>query len=207
MSTTRTATVERITTETRITAQVNIDGTGTYRVATGIGFLDHMLEQLARHSLIDLELDAEGDLHIDAHHTTEDCGYVVGEAIRRCLGERRGITRYGTARVPMDEALTEVSLDISGRPYLVWQVPLAQARLGDMDTELFREWFQAFSQSAAITLHVTTHHGSNTHHIVESCFKALARALRQAMTMDQRAADAIPSTKGSLGGSEGPVTA
>lgn len=207
MSTTRTATVERITTETRITAQVNIDGTGTYRVATGIGFLDHMLEQLARHSLIDLELDAEGDLHIDAHHTTEDCGYVVGEAIRRCLGERRGITRYGTARVPMDEALTEVSLDISGRPYLVWQVPLAQARLGDMDTELFREWFQAFSQSAAITLHVTTHHGSNTHHIVESCFKALARALRQAMTIDQRAADAIPSTKGSLGGSEGPVTA
>ena len=207
MSTTRTATVERITTETRITAQVNIDGTGTYRVATGIGFLDHMLEQLARHSLIDLELDAEGDLHIDAHHTTEDCGYVVGEAIRRCLGERRGITRYGTARVPMDEALTEVSLDISGRPYLVWQVPLAQARLGDMDTELFREWFQAFSQSAAITLHVTTHHGSNTHHIVESCFKALARALRQAMTIDQRAADAIPSTKGSLGGSEGPVVA
>lgn len=207
MSTTRTATVERITTETRITAQVNIDGTGTYRVATGIGFLDHMLEQLARHSLIDLELDAEGDLHIDAHHTTEDCGYVVGEAIRRCLGERRGITRYGTARVPMDEALTEVSLDISGRPYLVWQVPLAQARLGDMDTELFREWFQAFSQSAAITLHVTTHHGSNTHHIVESCFKALARALRQAMTIDQRATDAIPSTKGSLGGSEGPVTA
>ncbi len=207
MSTTRTATVERITTETRITAQVNIDGTGTYRVATGIGFLDHMLEQLARHSLIDLELDAQGDLHIDAHHTTEDCGYVVGEAIRRCLGERRGITRYGTARVPMDEALTEVSLDISGRPYLVWQVPLAQARLGDMDTELFREWFQAFSQSAAITLHVTTHHGSNTHHIVESCFKALARALRQAMTIDQRAADAIPSTKGSLGGSEGPVVA
>ena len=207
MSTTRTATVERITTETRITAQVNIDGTGTYRVATGIGFLDHMLEQLARHSLIDLELDAEGDLHIDAHHTTEDCGYVVGEAIRRCLGERRGITRYGTARVPMDEALTEVSLDISGRPYLVWQVPLAQARLGDMDTELFREWFQAFSQSAAITLHVTTHHGSNTHHIVESCFKALARALRQAMAIDQRAADAIPSTKGSLGGSEGPVVA
>lgn len=207
MSTTRTATVERITTETRITAQVNVDGTGTYRVATGIGFLDHMLEQLARHSLIDLELDAEGDLHIDAHHTTEDCGYVVGEAIRRCLGERRGITRYGTARVPMDEALTEVSLDISGRPYLVWQVPLAQSRLGDMDTELFREWFQAFSQSAAITLHVTTHHGSNTHHIVESCFKALARALRQAMTIDQRAADAIPSTKGSLGGSEGPVVA
>ena len=207
MSTTRTATVERITTETRITAQVNIDGTGTYRVATGIGFLDHMLEQLARHSLIDLELDAQGDLHIDAHHTTEDCGYVVGEAIRRCLGERRGITRYGTARVPMDEALTEVSLDISGRPFLVWQVPLAQARLGDMDTELFREWFQAFSQSAAITLHVTTHHGSNTHHIVESCFKALARALRQAMTIDQRAADAIPSTKGSLGGSEGPVVA
>ncbi len=207
MSTTRTATVERITTETRITAQVNIDGTGTCRVATGIGFLDHMLEQLARHSLIDLELDAEGDLHIDAHHTTEDCGYVVGEAIRRCLGERRGIVRYGSARVPMDEALTEVSLDISGRPYLVWQVPLAQARLGDMDTELFREWFQAFSQSASITLHVTTHHGSNTHHIVESCFKALARALRQAMTIDQRAANAIPSTKGSLGGSAGPVVA
>ena len=204
MSTPRTATVERTTTETRITAQVNVDGTGTFRVATGVGFLDHMLEQLARHSLVDLELDADGDLHIDAHHTTEDCGYVVGEAIRRCLGSRRGITRYGTARVPMDEALTEVSLDISGRPYLVWQVPLAQPRLGDMDTELFREWFQAFSQAAGITLHVTTHHGSNTHHIVESCFKALARALRQAMTIDQRAADSIPSTKGSLGGSADP---
>ena len=209
MNTPRTATVDRATTETRIRAEVNIDGTGVYDVCTGIGFLDHMLEQLSRHSLMDLTLRAEGDLHIDAHHTTEDCGYVIGEAVRSGLGARRGIVRYGHARVPMDEALTEVSLDISGRPYLVWQVGMPQARLGEMDTELFREWFQAFAQSAGITLHVTTHYGSNTHHIVESCYKALARALRQAMSVDPRSSGSIPSTKGSLGdtGSGEPVTA
>jgi imidazoleglycerol-phosphate dehydratase len=196
----RTANVERVTKETRIRAAVNLDGTGVYDVTTGIGFLDHMLEQLSRHSLIDIALQAEGDLHIDNHHTTEDTGYVVGAAVRQALGSRIGITRYGSARIPMDETLTEVSLDISGRPYLVWRVTMPQAKLGDMDTELFKEWFQAFAQSAGITLHVRNIHGENTHHIVESCFKALARALRQAVTIDARASDAVPSTKGSLGG-------
>lgn len=205
MSDQRTATVERATNETRIRAAVNIDGTGAYAVSTGIGFLDHMLEQLSRHSLVDLELEAEGDLHIDFHHTTEDCGYAVGEAVRRALGERRGIVRYGLARVPMDEALTEAALDISGRPWLVWDVEMPRAKLGEMDTELFREWFQAFAQSAGVTLHVRNLYGGNTHHIVESCYKALARALRQAAAIDPRAAGAIPSTKGTLGGeSDGP---
>lgn len=200
MSDQRTATIERTTKETRIRAAVNLDGTGTYDVSTGIGFLDHMLEQLSRHSLIDLSLEAKGDLHIDFHHTTEDSGYVVGEAVRQALGTRAGITRYGAANIPMDETLTEVSLDISGRPYLVWHVAMPQAKLGDMDTELFKEWFQAFSQSAGITLHVRNIYGENTHHIVESCYKALARALRQAVTIDLRMADSVPSTKGSLGG-------
>ena len=203
MSDQRTATVERATNETRIRAAVNIDGTGAYAVSTGIGFLDHMLEQLSRHSLVDLELEAEGDLHIDFHHTTEDCGYAVGEAVRRALGDRRGIARYGLARVPMDEALTEAALDISGRPWLVWDVEMPRARLGDMDTELFREWFQAFAQSAGVTLHVRNLYGTNTHHIAESCYKALARALRQAAAIDPRAAGAIPSTKGTLGGTGG----
>ena len=196
----RTATIERVTKETRIRAAVNLDGSGTYDVSTGIGFLDHMLEQLSRHSLIDLSLEAEGDLHIDFHHTTEDSGYVVGEAVRQALGARIGITRYGAARIPMDETLSEVTLDISGRPYLVWGVKMPQAKLGDMDTELFKEWFQAFAQSAGITLHVRNIYGENTHHIVESCYKALGRALRQAITIDARAADSVPSTKGSLGG-------
>ena len=196
----RTATIERVTKETRIRAAVNLDGSGTYDVSTGIGFLDHMLEQLSRHSLIDLSLEAEGDLHIDFHHTTEDSGYVVGEAVRQALGARIGITRYGAARIPMDETLSEVTLDISGRPYLVWGVKMPQAKLGDMDTEFFKEWFQAFAQSAGITLHVRNIYGENTHHIVESCYKALARALRQAITIDARAADSVPSTKGSLGG-------
>lgn len=200
MSDQRTATIERVTKETRIRADVNLDGTGTYDVVTGIGFLDHMLEQLSRHSLMDLTLRAEGDLHIDFHHTTEDSGYVVGEAVRKALGVRTGITRYGAAKIPMDETLTEVALDISGRPYLVWNVTLPAAKLGDMDTELFKEWFQAFSQSAGITLHVRNIYGTNTHHIVESCFKALARALRQAMSIDPRAAGSVPSTKGTLGG-------
>jgi imidazoleglycerol-phosphate dehydratase len=196
----RTATIERVTKETRIRAAVNLDGSGTYDVSTGIGFLDHMLEQLSRHSLIDLSLEAEGDLHIDFHHTTEDSGYVVGEAVRQALGARTGITRYGAARIPMDETLSEVALDISGRPYLVWGVKMPQAKLGDMDTELFKEWFQAFAHSAGITLHVRNIYGENTHHIVESCYKALARALRQAITIDARASGSVPSTKGSLGG-------
>jgi imidazoleglycerol-phosphate dehydratase len=196
----RTATIERVTKETRIRAAVNLDGSGIYDVSTGIGFLDHMLEQFSRHSLIDLSLEAEGDLHIDFHHTTEDSGYVVGEAVRQALGGRMGIARYGAARIPMDETLSEVTLDISGRPYLVWGVKMPQAKLGDMDTELFKEWFQAFAQSAGITLHVRNIYGENTHHIVESCYKALGRALRQAITIDARAADSVPSTKGSLGG-------
>ena len=197
----RTATIERVTKETRIRAAVNLDGSGTYDVSTGIGFLDHMLEQLSRHSLIDLSLEAEGDLHIDFHHTTEDSGYVVGEAVREALGARTGITRYGAARIPMDETLSEVTLDISGRPYLVWEVKMPQAKLGDMDTELFKEWFQALSQSAGLTLHVENIYGANSHHIIESCFKGLARALRQAVEIDPRKEDAVPSTKGVLGGS------
>ncbi|MEX2618486.1 MAG: imidazoleglycerol-phosphate dehydratase HisB [Alphaproteobacteria bacterium] len=197
----RAATVERNTKETRISASIDLDGTGRYDVKTGIGFLDHMLEQLSRHSLIDLTLRAEGDLHIDFHHTTEDSGYVVGEAVSKALGGRAGIRRYGSALIPMDETLTRVALDCSNRPYLVWKVGFSRPKLGDMDTELFKEWFQAFAQSAGITLHVENLYGDNNHHIVESCFKGLARALRQAVEIDARQADAIPSTKGVLGGS------
>ena len=197
----RAASVERNTKETRISASVGLDGTGTYDVQTGIGFLDHMLEQLSRHSLIDLTLRAAGDLHIDFHHTTEDTGYAVGEAVSKALGDRAGIRRYGAALVPMDETLTRVALDCSNRPYLVWKVAFSQPKLGDMDTELFREWFQAFVQSAGVTLHVENLYGENSHHIVESCFKGLARALRQAIEIDPRQANAVPSTKGVLGGS------
>ena len=176
----RVATVERNTKETRITGRVDLDGSGAAEVSTGIGFLDHMLEQLARHSLIDVTLHAEGDLHIDFHHTTEDTGYVVGEAVSRALGNRAGIARYGHAVIPMDETLTRVSLDASNRPYLIWKVNFTRPKLGEMDTELFKEWFQAFAQSAGVTLHVENLYGENNHHIVESCFKGLARALRQA---------------------------
>jgi len=197
----RRATVERKTTETRISATVDLDGAGRYDIATGIGFLDHMMEQLARHSLIDLALKAEGDLHIDFHHTTEDAGIVIGEAVSKALGDRKGIARYGTAIAPMDEALSRVALDASNRPYLVWKVLFARDKLGDMDTELFKEWFQAFAQAAGLTLHVENFYGDNNHHIAESLFKALARALRQAVEIDPRKADAIPSTKGVLGGS------
>ena len=197
----RRASVERNTKETRISASVLLDGTGVYDVKTGIGFLDHMLEQLSRHSLIDLTLRAAGDLHIDYHHTTEDSGYVVGEAVSRALGERMGIVRYGDALIPMDETLTRVALDCSNRPYLVWKVNFTRPKLGEMDTELFKEWFQAFAQSAGVTLHVETLYGENNHHIVESCYKGLARALRQAIALDPRKADAVPSTKGVLGGS------
>ena len=196
----RTASVARVTKETSVSVAVNLDGTGIYTIATGIGFLDHMLEQLSRHSLIDLDVRIKGDLHIDAHHTTEDSGIAIGEAVAKALGDRRGITRYGDALIPMDETLTRVALDISGRPYLVWRSGFSQPRLGEMDTELFKEWFGAFAGSAGITLHIETLYGVNNHHIVESCFKGLARALRTAVAIDPRKADAVPSTKGTLGG-------
>jgi imidazoleglycerol-phosphate dehydratase len=196
----RRASIERVTRETRIAGTVDLDGTGAYDISTGIGFLDHMLEQLSRHSLIDIKLRAEGDLHIDFHHTTEDSGYVIGEAVARALGERRGITRYGSAMIPMDETLSRVAIDVSNRPYLVWKVAFTRPKLGEMDTELFKEWFQAFAQSAGVTLHVENLYGENNHHIVESCFKGLARSLRQAVAINPRAAAAVPSTKGTLGG-------
>ena len=197
----RSARVERVTKETSITAEVNLDGEGVYNVSTGMGFLDHMLEQLSRHSLIDITLKAEGDLDVTFHHTTEDTGLAIGEAIRQALGERTGIVRYGNAVVPMDETLTRVALDLSDRPSLIWKVAFNRPKLGDMDTELFREWFQAISQAAGITLHVEVLYGENNHHMIESCFKALARSLRQAVEIDPRRADAVPSTKGVLGGS------
>lgn len=197
----RTATIERKTRETQIRVTVNLDGGGEYSVSTGIGFLDHMLEQLSRHSLIDLEVEAKGDLHIDFHHTNEDTAIAIGEAVSQALGDRAGITRYGDVRIPMDETLTRVTLDVSNRPYLIWQVEFTRPKLGEMDTELFKEWFQGFSQAAGITLHVENIYGENTHHIVESCYKGLARALRQAIEIDPRKSDAVPSTKGVLGGS------
>lgn len=194
----RKATVRRETKETRIEASLDLDGTGVYDIKTGIGFLDHMLEQLARHSLIDIRLRAEGDLHIDYHHTTEDTGIALGQAFQKALGDRKGIRRYADALIPMDETLTRVALDLSNRPYLIWKVNFTRDKLGEMDTELFKEWFQAFAQLGGITLHVETLYGDNSHHIIESCFKALARALRQAIEIDPRAAQAIPSTKGAL---------
>ena len=197
----RKAAVKRKTKETDVEVEIDLDGAGRSQVSTGIGFLDHMLDQLSRHSLIDLTLKAEGDLHIDFHHTTEDSGYVVGEAIAKALGDRRGIMRWGEALVPMDETLTRVALDLSNRPYLVWKVKFSRPKLGEMDTELFKEWFQAFAQSAGVTLHVENLYGENNHHIVESCFKGLARALRQAVAIDPRRRDVVPSTKGVLGGS------
>ena len=195
----RTATRARQTKETKIEVAVNLDGTGDFEVSTGIGFLDHMLEQLSRHSLIDLKVAAEGDLHIDFHHTTEDTGIVIGEAVREALGDFKGLTRYGSATIPMDETCTRVSLDVSQRPYLIWKVAFTKPKLGDMDTELFKEWFQAFAQAAGITLHIENLYGENNHHIVESCFKGLARALREAIEIDPRKSDAVPSTKGVLG--------
>src|SRR5689334_4385006 len=197
----RKASIERQTTETEISASVDLDGKGAYEVKTGIGFLDHMLDQLARHSLIDIELQAKGDLHIDFHHTTEDSGIALGQAISQALGNRAGIQRYGDALIPMDETLTRVALDASNRPYLIWKVSFTRAKLGEMDTELFREWFHAFAQAAGLTLHVENIYGENNHHIIESCYKGLARALRHAVTIDPRKPDAVPSTKGVLGGS------
>ena len=194
----RQATIDRSTKETKIKATVDLDGTGAYDVSTGIGFLDHMLEQLARHSLIDITLKAKGDLHIDFHHTTEDSGIVLGQAVAKALGDKQGITRYASAYLPMDETLTRVALDVSGRPHLVWNVAFARPKIGEMDTELFREWFQAFAQHAGITLHVETLYGENSHHIAETCFKGLARALREAVTIDPRQGSRVPSTKGTL---------
>lgn len=194
----RKATIERNTKETEIAVSVNLDGTGQYDVSTGIGFLDHMLEQLSRHSLIDLNVKVKGDLHIDGHHTTEDTGIAIGEAILKALGDKKGITRYAHAYIPMDETLSRVALDISGRPYLIWKVKFTQPKLGEMDTELFREFFQALAFAAGITLHVENIYGINNHHIVESCFKGLARALRVALEIDPRRAGDVPSTKGKL---------
>jgi imidazoleglycerol-phosphate dehydratase len=194
----RRATVDRATNETRIAVSVDLDGTGRAEIATGIGFLDHMLDQLARHSLIDLTVKAEGDLHIDAHHTTEDTGIAIGQALTRALGDKRGIARYGHAYLPMDEALVRVALDLSGRPFLVWNVTFATDRLGQLDTQLVREFFQAIAQHGGITLHVDMIHGTNDHHVAEACFKGLAQALRRAVEIDPRKAGQIPSTKGTL---------
>ena len=194
----RIAKVNRKTKETSIEAEVNLDGKGVYKIDTGIGFLNHMLEQLSKHSLVDINLRAKGDLHIDLHHTTEDSGIVIGEAIAKALGDKKGIKRYAHAYIPMDETLSRVSLDISNRPYLVWNVKLKVEKLGEMDTELFKEWFQAFSQSVGITLHIENIYGDNSHHIIESCFKGLARALRLALEKDARAGDSLPTTKGIL---------
>ena len=194
----RTANISRKTAETDITVEINIDGTGEYDIKTGAGFFDHMLDQLSRHSLIDMKVRCNGDLHIDAHHTTEDVGIALGQALNMALGDRKGITRYASIDLAMDETLTRAALDVSGRPFLVWDVEFSAPKVGDYDTELFREFFQAFSQHAGITLHVTNHYGENNHHIAETCFKAVARTLRTAMEIDQRQADRVPSTKGSL---------
>lgn len=196
----RTASVSRKTNETAISVSVDLDGSGRYAVSTGVGFFDHMLEQLSRHSLIDLTLEAKGDLHIDDHHTVEDAGIAIGQAIARALGDRRGITRYASIDLAMDETLTRAAIDVSGRPFLVWQVVFSAPKIGTFDTELVREFFQALAQNAGITLHVTNHYGANNHHIAETCFKAVARALRTAIGPDARQAGAVPSTKGTLNG-------
>ena len=194
----RKGSIKRETKETSINVEINLDGTGQSKINTGIGFLDHMMEQIAKHSLIDINLEAKGDLHIDLHHTTEDSGIAFGEALKKALGDKKGIKRYASATIPMDETLSRVSLDLSNRPYLVWKVKLAVEKLGEMDTELFKEWYHAFSQSAGITLHVENIYGDNSHHIIESCYKGLARALREAVTVDPRAENIIPSTKGTI---------
>ena len=194
----RKGSIKRETKETSINVEVNLDGTGLSNISTGIGFLDHMMEQIAKHSLIDINLEARGDLHIDLHHTTEDSGIAFGEALKKALGDKKGIKRYASATIPMDETLSRVSLDLSNRPYLVWNVKLAVEKLGEMDTELFKEWYHAFAQSAGITLHVENIYGDNSHHIIESCYKGLARALREAVTVDPRAENVIPSTKGTI---------
>jgi imidazoleglycerol-phosphate dehydratase len=196
----RTGRISRKTAETAIEVAVNLDGTGAYDVSTGIGFLDHMIEQFARHSLIDIVCKVDGDLHVDQHHTTEDSAIAIGQAISQALADKRGIVRYGSAYSPMDEALARVALDISGRPILVWKMQFSQPRLGEMDTELFEHWFHSISQAAGITLHIETLYGQNNHHMIEGIFKGFARAMRQAVEIDPRKADAVPSTKGILGG-------
>ncbi|MCB1504553.1 MAG: imidazoleglycerol-phosphate dehydratase HisB [Hyphomicrobiaceae bacterium] len=196
----RKAKIERKTKETEIVAEIDLDGTGAYDISTGIGFLDHMLEQLARHGLIDIKLKAKGDLHIDFHHTAEDSGIVLGQAVAKALGDKIGITRYADVHLPMDETMTRVAIDVSGRPYLIWKVEFSRPKVGEMDTELFREWFQAFAQNAGITLHIENLYGENNHHIAETCYKGLARALRQAVSLDPRQAGRVPSTKGTLTG-------
>ena len=196
----RTASLDRNTKETEISVSVNIDGTGKADISTGIGFLDHMLEQVARHSLMDVTLKVKGDLHVDQHHTAEDSGIALGQALTKALGDKKGITRFASVYLPMDEALTRVALDISGRPFLVWKVDLTRPEIGEMDTELFREWFGAFAQNAGLTLHVECLYGDNNHHMIESCYKGLARALGAALAIDPRQADMVPSTKGTLNG-------
>ena len=194
----RKAKISRKTKETSISVEVNIDGKGKYKIDTGIGFLDHMLEQLSKHSLMDISVKAKGDTHIDLHHTTEDTGIAIGEAISKAAGSRRGIKRYAHALIPMDETLTRVAIDVSNRPYLIWKVNLKVEKLGEMDTELFKEWFQAFSQSAGITLHIENVYGENSHHKIESCYKGLARSLKDAFEIDKRIKSSVPSTKGKL---------
>ena len=196
----RNARITRTTHETDIAVAVNLDGTGTYDVATGIGFLDHMIEQFARHSLIDVTCHIKGDLHVDQHHTTEDSAIAIGQAIHQALGDKAGIGRYGSAYSPMDETLARVALDISGRPFLVWNAAFTQPRLGELDTELIEHWFHSVAQAAGITLHIELLYGANNHHIAEGIFKGFARAMRQAVTLDPRKGTAIPSTKGMLGG-------
>ena len=196
----RKATIDRKTSETELTVTVDLDGTGAYDIKTGVGFLDHMLEQLARHSLIDIALQAKGDLHIDFHHTAEDCGIAIGQAVAKALGGRKGIRRYASADLAMDGTLTRAAIDVSGRPFLVWKVAFTAAKIGEFDTELVREWFQAFAIHAGVTLHVETFYADNSHHIAESCFKAVARALRDALEIDTRQKDRVPSTKGTLAG-------
>ncbi|MBP0437509.1 imidazoleglycerol-phosphate dehydratase HisB [Tianweitania sediminis] len=200
MSQPRSASVERNTKETQIKVTLTVDGSGTFDIATGIGFFDHMLEQLSRHALMDLTVEAKGDLHIDDHHTVEDVGIAIGQALNQALGERRGITRYASLDLAMDETLTRAAIDVSGRPYLIWNVRFPSPKIGTFDTELFREFFQAFAQHAGVTLHITNHYGANSHHIAETCFKAVARVLRAATEPDPRQGDAIPSTKGILKG-------
>ena len=194
----RIAELKRKTKETEINCRVNLDGKGIYKVNTGIGFLDHMMEQLSKHSGIDIDINAKGDLHIDAHHTTEDIGYTIGKAISEALSERKGIKRFASSYVPMDETLSRVVIDLSGRPYLIWKVFFTQTKLGEMDAELFKEWFQAFSQSLGANLHVENIYGVNNHHIIESCFKALALSIKSAIKVSKNFKDIVPSTKGKL---------
>jgi imidazoleglycerol-phosphate dehydratase len=196
----RKASLDRKTTETQIAVSINLDGSGAFDVKSGVGFLDHMLELLSRHSLIDIKVRAKGDTQIDFHHTTEDIGIALGQAFAKALGDRKGIRRYADCFLPMDEALTRAAIDVSGRPYLIWKVEFSRPKIGEFDTELLREWFQAFAMNAGVTLHVQTLYGDNCHHIAESCFKALARVLRAATEIDPRQKDRIPSTKGSLKG-------